>query len=266
MNSNKNKTEEEIYIEKGDALYKENLYKEAIAEYNNALKINSRNLVTQLKIAKAKLSDNNLKGFADEYALGEKHPLTQKPSGIEGTAEAPARKHPSRTKVLVRNITYITPLVIIVSFAVWYFINAKESRISPVPSEITAGVNPKMSPEGADLIFGKKENPEPGKANAPVKTVPDKKPTKRKSVDVAKKENAKEVGSPKPVTEERIVKEERIDKKEKKASGKREAENGEVPGFWASLKKYLLSFFKATGHKESGGKEIIRDPLGADKK
>ena len=260
MNSNKNKTEEDIYIEKGDALYKENLYKEAIAEYNNALKINPSNLVTQLKIAKAKLSENNLEGFAAAYGLGEKHPLTRKPPEIEGTAEAPERKHPSRTKVLVRNITYITPLVIIILLAAWYFISAKESRIDTVPSKNAADVNAKMSPEGADLIFGGKQNLEPAKANAPVKPATDKKPIKGNRVDVAKKGSAKKVGSQKPVTEERIVKE------EKKATGKREAEKGEELGFWASLKKYLLSLFKPTGYQESGGKGVIRDPLGADKK
>ncbi len=260
MNSNKNKTEEEIYIEKGDALYKDNLYKEAIAEYNNALKINSRNLVTQLKIAKAKLSDNNLKGSAAAYDLGEKHPLTQKPPEIEGTVEATGRKHPSRKTLFVRSIIYITPFVIIISFAVWFFINTTENRIDTVPSKNTADVNAKMSPEGADLIFGGKRNLELAKANEPVKPVTDKKPTKRDRVEVAKKENAEKVGYKKPATKERLVKEERG------ITEKRKAENGEELGFWASLKKYLLSLFKDTGHQESGGKGIIRDPLGADKK
>jgi len=292
MNSNKNKTEEEIYLEKGDALYKENLYKEAIAEYNNALKINPENLVTQLKIAKARLSDNNLKGSTAAYDLGEKHSLTQKPPEIKRAAEAPVRKRPSRTKVLVRNIIYITPVVIIILLTAWYFISAKENRIDSVPSKSTADINVKMSPEGADLIFGKTENPEPEMANEPVKSVTDKKPIKENRVDVAKKGSAKKAGSKKPFTNEKIVKKEKgptgkrgaengnakkagpkrpvtnekIVKEDRGPTEKREAENVEEPGFWATLKKYLLSLFKDTGHQESGGKGIIRDPLGAEKK
>ena len=266
MNSNKNKTEEKIYIEKGDALYKEDLYKEAIEAYNNALKINPGNLVTQLKIAKARLSDYNLGGPASISDLEEKPPVIHKTAEVEGTAEAPAKTPPNRTKTLVRNIIYITPVVIIISFAVWYFINATEHRTAPAPSKGTADVNVKMSPEGADLIFGKKENPEPAKANEPVKPVAGKKPTKRNRVDVAKKENTKEAGSPKSVKEEKIAKEERTVKEEKKTTGEREAENGDEPGFWAKLKKYILSLFKGSGHQESGDKGIIRDPLGAEKK
>lgn len=259
MNSNKNKTEEECYIEKGDALYKENLYKKAIAEYYNALKINPKNLVTQLKIAKAKLSDNNLKGPAAAYEPEGKPPVTLKRPKIEGSVEGPVKKHPSRTTAFMRDIIYITPALIIISIAVWYFINAKESRIDSVPPKSTEEVNVRMSPEGANLIFGNKENTGPDMANVPAKPATGQKQTKGSRVDVAKKENAKKAGPKKPVTKEKLV------KKERYTAGKREAKKVKELGFWATLKEYILSFFKRTGHQESGDKDIIRDPLGTEK-
>jgi tetratricopeptide (TPR) repeat protein len=260
MNSNKNKTEEEIYIEKGDALYKENLYKEAIAAYNNALKINPRNLMAQLKIAKAKLSDKNLKGSAATPDMEERPPVTLKAPEVEGTAPGTVRKFLNLATVFVRNVIYMTPAVIIISFVVWNFINAKESRIDSVLSKSTAEVNVKMSPEGANLIFGVKEKIEPYKAIEPAKPVTDQKQTKRERADVAKKENAKKVGPKEPATKERLV------KKEKGTPNKSETENREEPGFWATLKEFFLSLFKDTGHKESADKGIIRDPLGAEEK